>query len=69
MDFKERKLTGVRLIKELEFNGRLYPIGYEFKIVGEEPVRGLNIQDHKGNIIYETIMINNYFEYIYEYHN
>lgn len=49
------------VVKEFEFNGRNYKRGDRFKVIGEDNMRGLDIEDMSGNKIYETRMISTHF--------
>lgn len=51
------------VVKDFEFNGRNYKVGDRFKIIGEDSMRGLDIEDMYGNKIYETRMISDHFKY------
>jgi hypothetical protein len=50
------------VVKDFWFNNRSYKIGNKFKIVGDSGQRGWDIEDSKGFIIYESVMISTYFE-------
>ena len=52
------------VIKEFEFGGRYYKLGDRFKIIGEDPMRGFDIEDMNGNKIYETRMMSSNFRFI-----
>lgn len=50
----------LRVKKAFKFNGRIYNVGDKFHVVGENDMRGWDVQDEKGNIIYETAMSDNF---------
>lgn len=54
----------LRLIKDANILDKWYKKGHLFEIVGEDNLRGLDIKDEDGKIIYETRMINDLFEKI-----
>ena len=47
----------VIFIEDFEFNGKLYKKGHEFKIVGDDSIRGYDLEDADGNVIGETRFI------------
>jgi hypothetical protein len=47
----------VIFIEDFEFNGKIYKKGHEFKITGDDSMRGLDLEDSEGNRISETRFI------------
>jgi hypothetical protein len=54
----------IRITEDLVMTDKTYLKGHEFTIIGEEGMRGWNIEDDNGNQVYETAMISNIFELI-----
>ena len=54
----------VVLLEELEFNDILYKKGHQFKVIGEDNIRGFDLEDDNGNRIYETRFIRSKYEFI-----
>jgi len=44
----------VVVLEEFEFIGKVYKKGHQFTIIGNDNIRGLDLQDDYGNSIYET---------------
>ena len=44
----------VVLIEDFEFNGNFFKKGHEFKVTGDDSMRGLDLEDSDGNRIGET---------------
>lgn len=53
----------VIVVKEFEFNGRIYKNGHKFNVISES-YRGFDLEDDFGNRIYETRFISKNFEYL-----
>jgi len=47
----------VVFIEDFTFNDKLYKKGHQFKIIGEDGMRGFDLEDKDGNRIYETRFI------------
>jgi hypothetical protein len=54
----------VVFLEDFEFNGKIYKKGPQFKIVGEDSMRGYNLEDDNGNRISETRFISDKYELI-----
>jgi hypothetical protein len=54
----------LRLKENLVHNKRTYLKGHLFHVIGDDPMRGYDIEDSKGNQIYEIRMIMDKFEEI-----
>ena len=52
----------VVVIKEFTFLGISYKIGDRLKIIGNDPIRGWDLEDKDGNKIYETRFIYDKFK-------
>jgi hypothetical protein len=52
----------VVFLEDFEFNGKLYKKGHQFKIVGEDSMRGYDLEDDHGNRIGETRFISDKYE-------
>lgn len=59
-------LIGKRVVflEDFEFNGKVYKMGHQFKITGDDYIRGLDLEDDNGNKIGETRFIRNKYEFI-----
>lgn len=66
MDFKinAKPKIKLRLKTSMTFNGKHYDIGHEFHVVGDDPMRGYDLEDSEGNRMYEVRMIMDHFERI-----
>lgn len=49
------------LLEDLIFNSRYYKKGSRFKVIGQDNIRGFDLEDQNGNKIYETRFIANKF--------
>ena len=47
----------VIFLEDFESGGKIYKKGHEFKVVGEDYMRGFDLEDKDGNKMYETRMI------------
>lgn len=47
--------------EQFEFNGKKYPIGHRFRIIGDS-YRGWDLEDDSGNQIYECLFIHHKFQ-------
>ena len=54
----------VVFLEDFEFNNKLYKKGHQFKIVGEDSMRGYDLKDDWGNCIYESRFISSKYELI-----
>lgn len=52
----------VVFLEDFEFNNKLYKKGHQFKIVGEDGMRGYDLEDDHGNRISETRFISHKYE-------
>ena len=52
----------VVFLEDFEFNNKLYKKGHQFKIVGEDSMRGYDLEDDHGNCISETRFISHKYE-------
>ena len=52
----------VKVTKEFEHNGTHYGVGTVLDVIGENGMRGLDLQDKDGNVIAETGMMMDHFE-------
>jgi len=52
----------VVFLEDFEFNNKLYKKGHQFKIVGEDSMRGYDLEDDQGNSISETRFISHKYE-------
>lgn len=52
----------VIVVKEFTFLGISYKIGDRLKIIGNDPIRGWDLEDKDGNKIYETRFIYDKFK-------
>lgn len=59
----------VVVIKEFTFLGISYKIGDRLKIIGNDPIRGWDLEDKDGNKIYETRFIYDKFKELGVYRN
>lgn len=57
-------MSRVVLLEDIEFNGKIYKKGHQFNVIGEDPMRGLDLKDDDGNAIYETRMMSSKYEFI-----
>ena len=51
----------VVITKDFVFNKKQYKVGDIFTIISDSGMRGWDIQDKDGNIIYETMMISDHY--------
>ena len=54
----------VVFLEDFEFNNKLYKKGHQFTIVGNDDIRGYDLEDDHGNRISETRFISNKYELI-----
>lgn len=54
----------VVFLEDFEFNNKIYRKGHQFKIVGEDSMRGYDLEDDDGNCIGETRFISHKYELI-----
>lgn len=54
----------VVFLEDFEFNNKIYNKGHQFKIVGEDSMRGYDLEDDHGNRISETRFISDKYEFI-----
>jgi UDP:flavonoid glycosyltransferase YjiC (YdhE family) len=54
----------VVFLEDFEFNNKIYKKGHQFKIVGEDSMRGYDLEDDNGNRISETRFISDKYELI-----
>ena len=54
----------VVFLEDFEFNNKIYKKGHQFKITGEDSIRGYDLEDDHGNRIGETRFISNKYELI-----
>ena len=59
----KRNLGRVVLLEDFSFNGVDYKKGHQFNVIGDDNMRGPDLQDDDGNTIYETRFMPKY-EYI-----
>ena len=59
----------VVFIEDYTFNGKFYKKGHQFKITGEDYIRGFDLEDDDGNKIYETRFISNKYISLSDYRN
>lgn len=59
----------VIVVKEFTFLGISYKIGDRLKIIGNDPIRGWDLEDKDGNKIYETRFIYDKFKELGVYRN
>jgi hypothetical protein len=52
----------VVFLEDFKFNGKIYKKGHQFKIVGEDSIRGYDLEDDNGNRISETRFISYKYE-------
>jgi hypothetical protein len=52
----------VVFLEDFEFNNKIYKKGHQFKIVGEDSMRGYDLEDDQGNSISETRFISHKYE-------
>lgn len=54
----------VVFLEDFEFNNKLYKKGHQFTIVGNDDIRGYDLEDDNGNRIGETRFILHKYEFI-----
>ena len=57
-------MSRVVLLEDIEFNGKLYKRGHQFNVVGEDGMRGLDLEDDNGNCIGETRFLRHKYEFV-----
>lgn len=62
MKIKVEPLYKFILNRDWEFNGRKYEKGHKFHAIGAHGIRGFDLEDENGNVIYETSMISYMFD-------
>lgn len=64
-----RKGERVIFIEDYEFNGKLYKKGHQFRIAGEDYIRGYDLKDDDGNQICETRFIQSKYVFLKDLRN
>jgi hypothetical protein len=59
----------VVFLEDFEFNGKLYKKGHQFTIVGDDNIRGYDLEDDSGNRIDETRFISSKYSLISKLRN
>jgi hypothetical protein len=59
----------VVFLEDFEFNGKLYKKGHQFTIVGDDNIRGYDLEDDSGNRIDETRFISGKYSLISKLRN